>query len=451
MTDQPQRQTLTGWGRATRSDAVVVTPDDAADLGRAVAGASSVLARGLGRSYADQATNAGGTVAVTTGLDRIGPVGDDGTVTVDAGVSIEELLCRVVPQGWFVPVTPGTRFVTVGGAIAADIHGKNHHVDGTFAAHVADLELMIGDGATVTCGPHSDPDLFWATAGGMGLTGVIVRARVRLSPITTSRLSVDTTRMTDPEALLAAMVEADATHPFSVAWVDLMPGRTSGRSILTTARFADVDQLGRRASPDPLAYHPRQRLRTPPLVPGGLLRPSTARAFNEAWFRAAPARRTDELQSITRYFHPLDGVADWNRVYGPAGFLQWQMAVPDGAEATLLHCVHALASSPTPCFLAVLKRFGPANPGPMSFPLQGWTLAADMPAAYPGLADQLDRLDRQVADAGGRIYLAKDGRLDPGLVPTMYPRLDEWRAVRARVDPDHRFRSDLDRRLGLSG
>ena len=175
------------------------------------------------------------------------------------------------------------------------------------------------------------------------------------------------------------------------------------------------------------------------------------RAFNEAWFRMAPASRRDELQSITRYFHPLDGVADWNRVYGRAGFLQWQMVVPDGAEDSLRHCIQALADSAVPCFLAVLKRFGPANPGPLSFPLQGWTLAADMPAAFPGLAEDLDRLDVVVSEAGGRIYLAKDGRVDPALIPDMYPRLHEWRAVRDRVDPDHRFRSDLDRRLGLSG
>ncbi len=446
-----ERRTLTGWGRATRSSAFVASPSDADELRHRLLQTDSVLARGLGRSYADQATNAGGLVALTDNLTRIGPIDDSGVVTVDAGVSIEALLCHTVPQGWFAPVTPGTRFVTIGGAIAADIHGKNHHVDGTFGAHVVDLELLVGDGSVVTCGPDLHPELYWATAGGMGLTGAITRARIRLAPIRTSRLAVDTTRMTSLDALLEAMVEADATHPLSVAWVDLMPGRSSGRSILTTARFADPHELDGSAARDPLAYRPRQRLRTPPLIPGGLLRPSTARAFNEAWFRMAPARRTGEIQSITRYFHPLDGVADWNRVYGPAGFLQWQMAVPDGAERTLVDCVEALASSPTPCFLAVLKRFGPANPGPLSFPIQGWTLAADMPAAFPGLSEQLDRLDHRVADAGGRIYLAKDGRLDPALVPTMYPRLDEWRAVRMRVDPDRRFSSDMDRRLGLSG
>lgn len=442
---------LTGWGRATSSRATVVRPGSADDVKAQVAASSSILGRGLGRSYADQATNAGGIVTLTADLDGIGPIADDGTVTVDAGVSIEQLLTAIVPQGWFVPVSPGTRFVSIGGAIAADIHGKNHHVDGTFGAHVVSLDLVIGDGSTVACGPDRDPELFWATAGGMGLTGIITRATIRLAPIETSRLLVDTTRMTEVDPLLDAMVDDGDRTPLSVAWIDLMPGRRRGRSILTTARFARLSDVDPKTARDPLAYRPSQVLKTPPLLPRGLLRTSTVRAFNEAWFRMAPASRRDELQSITRYFHPLDGVADWNRVYGPAGFLQWQMAVPDGAEDSLRQCIAALSNSAVPCFLAVLKRFGPANPGPLSFPLRGWTLAADMPAGFPGLAEELDALDRVVAEAGGRIYLAKDGRIDPDLVPHMYPRLDEWRDVRERVDPHRRFRSDLDRRLGLSG
>ena len=244
------------------------------------------------------------------------------------------------------------------------------------------------------------------------------------------------------------MVEADRTAPSSVAWIDLVTAARR-RSVLTTGRFADVDDLPRRHQASPLSYAPRPRLAAPRWVPNGLLRHSTVRAFNEAWFRAAPKHRQGQLQSIARYYHPLDGVTGWNRIYGPQGFVQWQMVVPDGAEDTLRHCVDALADAPTPCFLAVLKRFGPANPGPLSFPLEGWTLAADMPAMSPGLAVLLDGLDQRVAEAGGRIYLAKDARLDPEMVPVMYPRLDEWRAVRRRVDPEGLMRSDMARRLGL--
>ncbi len=438
---------LTGWGRSTWSRATLLTPPDAEAATRFTqAGDQSFIARGLGRSYGDQATNAGANVLDMTDLDRVGAPDPDGRITVDVGVSIDTLLRTVVPQGWFVPVSPGTRHVTVGGAIAADIHGRNHHVDGTFCTHVEEIVLGLADGSVVACSPTRDPELFWATAGGMGLTGIIVQATLKLKAIQTSQFLVDTTCFTDLDPLLGAMNET-VQPPYSAAWVDLMSGSDRCRSVLGTARFALPDELA--GTDDPLAFDPRQRLASPSWVPAGLLRKSTVRAFNEAWFRAAPAKRRAELQSIARYLHPLDGVANWNRIYGPGGFLQWQMVVPDGAEDALRRCVEALSVSPTPCFLAVLKRFGPANPGPLSFPLEGWTLAADMPAAAAGLAELLDRLDVVVAEAGGRIYLAKDARMDPDLLGQMYPRLDEWRAVRNRVDPDRKFQSDMSRRLDL--
>ncbi len=445
-----KQQLLSGWGRATRSRAEVVVVSSKDDAHRTVSGAASVLARGLGRSYGDQATNAGGLVADLTGLDRpVGAVSASGRVTVPGGLSLDALLAQIVPQGWFVPVSPGTRYVTVGGAIAADIHGKNHHRDGAFCQHVESLELVIGDGSTLRCSPKENADVFWATAGGMGLTGVVVEARLMLKPIATSKLAVTTTRFVELDPLLEAMVRADAQAPTSVAWVDLMRSRST-RSVLTTGRFAEVAELPDAQQEDPLAYTPSQRVASPTRVPNGLLRSSTVRAFNEAWFRAAPKHRADELQTIARYYHPLDGVKNWNRLYGPQGFLQWQMVVPDNALGTLRTCIAELSAAPTPCFLAVLKRLGAANPAPLSFPLQGWTLAADMPAQARGLAPLLDRLDALVAEAGGRIYLAKDARLSPDMVPIMYPRLDEWRQVRAVVDPNNVFSSDLDRRLRLT-
>ncbi len=405
------------------------------------------IARGLGRSYGDQAVCAGGRVIDMTGLDRVGAPDERGRIRVDAGVSLDTLLARIVPAGWFVPVSPGTRQVTVGGAVAADIHGKNHHLDGTFCQHVDDLTLVLADGSTVRCSSTEDPELFWATAGGLGLTGVIVEATLRLVRIETSRLLVETQRSSSLEQLMPAMVEADRTAPYSVAWIDLM-ARPPGRAVLTTARFAGLDEIGDAAA-DPLAYEPGPTVTAPGWLPGGLLRPGTARLFNEAWYHTSPRRRRRELQTIARYFHPLDGIHEWNRVYGRRGFVQWQVVVPDGAEETLTHCADSLAAGPAPCFLAVLKRFGPANPGPLSFPLRGWTLAADLPAGEVGLAATLDGLDRLVAECGGRVYLAKDARLDPALVPVMYPRLAEWQAVRDRVDPARHFASDLSRRLHL--
>ena len=441
---------LSGWGRATWSRSDVQRPTSSRQIAAAViADQTTTIARGLGRSYGDQATNAGGRVLDITEHANLPDPDLAGRITVYAGTSIDALLRHIVPMGWFVPVSPGTRHVTIGGAIAADIHGKNHHVHGTFCAHVESLDLVIGDGSTVACGPTERTELFWATAGGLGLTGVITEATIRLTPIATSRLLVDTSRYTDLDGLIASMVAADATAPYSVAWLDLMARGQAGRSVLTTARFAEPQELNHRDRSDPHGYDPNQRLAAPPWLPQGLLRTSTVRAFNEAWFRASPVKRLNQVQSITRFFHPLDGIDGWNRIYGRHGFLQWQMVVPDGAEQTLRRCIEGLTASDAPCFLAVLKRFGPANEGPMSFPLAGWTLAADIPAMTRGISAELDYLDKAVVDAGGRIYLAKDARLDPQLVHAMYPRIDDWRHIRAQVDPDGRFMSDLARRLAL--
>ncbi|MGI9643590.1 MAG: FAD-binding oxidoreductase [Acidimicrobiia bacterium] len=441
---------LSGWGRAGWSRATVHRPTDLAQVLRAIGGGPyPTIARGLGRSYADQALCAGGSVIETSGLDGPIEIEPDGRVRLAAGTSIDRLLEHSVPRGWFVPVSPGTRHVTIGGAIAADIHGKNHHVDGTFCAHVEEIEMVLADDSRLRCSPTTNPTVFWATAGGMGLTGLITAATVRLTPIQSSRLLVDTTKLKTLDELMTAMVAADSRSPLSVAWIDLMPGQNPGRSVLTTARFATPDDLPARVARDPLRYEPSKPVRTPRRVPAGLLTHYSVRLFNEAWFRAASGSKKPQVQSIARYFHPLDGVDGWNRIYGPGGFLQWQMVVPDGAESALEHCVDALTQSAAPCFLAVLKRFGPANNSPLSFPLRGWTLAADIPAQHPGLDEELDRLDEVVAEAGGRIYLAKDGRMRPDLVSTMYPRLDEWRSVRDSLDPDRLWVSDMSRRLGI--
>ena len=360
----------------------------------------------------------------------------------------------IVPRGFFVPVTPGTRTVSVGGAIAADIHGKNHHRTGSFCDHVTSLRLLVPSGEILDIGPEHRPDLFWATAGGMGLTGIVVDATFRCPRIETSRLVVDTDRTTNFDALLQTMIdeEDDPRYPYSVAWIDtLATGATMGRGILTRGRFARLDELDDAQREAPLAFDPKVLVTVPPVFPSWGLNRLTIGILNEAWFRKAPAHRTDELQSITTFFHPLDMVRSWNRGYGPAGFLQWQIALPDGTEDTLRAVMRRLSDARTPSFVSVLKRFGPHNAGPLSFPIKGWTLTLDPPCGTPGLPTLLDELDGTVADAGGRIYLAKDSRLRPELLATMYPRLDEWRAVQASVDPDGALDSDLARRLDLLG
>lgn len=441
---------LTGWGRATGSHAGrILKPSGDDDVRRAIASADrrGVTVRGLGRSYGDAAQNGGGTVLDLTGLTPVFDLDPSGLLTVSAGWSLDAILRRIVPHGWWLPVVPGTRQVTVGGAIAADVHGKNHHHDGTFGAHVRSMRLVVAGGDEVTVSPDDDPELFWATVGGMGLTGVVLEATVELHPIETSFFLVDTDRTADVHELLDLMDAHDDDHRYSVAWFDTATtGRNLGRAVLTAGDSAPLAALGTDRRSDPLEFVAPQLGTVPWAPPFSLVNRWTARAFNELWYRKAPKHRSAEVQDITGFFHPLDVVADWNRVYGAPGFVQYQSVVPD--RATLIAMVERIAASDHVSSLNVLKRFGAANPSPLSFPMPGLTLAADFPVR-PGLSGLLDDLDRLVRDSGGRLYLAKDSRTDPDTLAAGYPRLDEFRGVRARVGATTVFTSDLARRLDL--
>ncbi|MDQ8705808.1 FAD-binding oxidoreductase [Streptomyces sp. LHD-70] len=442
---------VSGWGRTAPTSARIVRPRTYEEAAEAVlaCGVRGGIARGLGRAYGDAAQNAGGAVLDMTGLDRIRTIdAQSGTVVCDAGVSLHRLMEVLLPLGWFVPVTPGTRYVTVGGAIGADIHGKNHHVSGSFTRHVTALDLLTADGEVRTL-RRGDP-LFDATAGGMGLTGVVLRASVQLLPVETSLMSVDTERAADLDDLMSRLAETDHRYRYSVAWIDLLArGSALGRSVLTRGEHARLDALPDRARRDPLAFRPGTLPAPPAFVPEGLLGRTTVGLFNKLWYRKAPRSRTGELQRISTFFHPLDGVPHWNRIYGRGGLVQYQFVVGYGAEGTLHRIVQRISERRCPSFLAVLKRFGSADPGWLSFPVPGWTLALDIPAGLPGLGGFLDELDEEVAAAGGRVYLAKDSRLRPELLAAMYPRLGEFRSLRAELDPSGVFTSDLARRLAL--
>ncbi|MDQ1048066.1 FAD-binding protein [Streptomyces sp. V4I2] len=444
---------VTGWGRTAPTTARLIRPRTYEEAAAAVrdCGARGGIPRGLGRAYGDAAQNAGGSVLDMTGLDRIHAIdADEGIVLCDAGISLHRLTEVLLPLGWFVPVTPGTRHVTVGGAIGADIHGKNHHVSGSFSRHVLSLELLTADGGVRAVGPGTP--LFDATAGGMGLTGVILTATVRLQPVETSLMSVDTERARDLDDLMARLTATDHRYRYSVAWIDLLArGAATGRAMLTRGDHAPLDALPERtrARRDPLAFRTSRLPAAPAFLPEGLLSRTTVGLFNELWYRKAPRARTGELQRLSTFFHPLDGVPHWNRVYGRGGFVQYQFVVGHGQEDAVRRIVRRISQRRCPSFLAVLKRFGDADPGWLSFPVPGWTLALDIPARLPGLGAFLDELDEEVAAAGGRVYLAKDSRLRPELLTAMYPRLADFRALRAELDPRGVFVSDLARRLGL--
>jgi decaprenylphospho-beta-D-ribofuranose 2-oxidase len=428
----------------------VTRPGNAAGVEEALQNADSpVIARGLGRSYGDAAQCGGGLVLDTSGLSAIGPVDERGVVEVGAGVSLQRLMREVIPSGWFVAVTPGTRYVTVGGAIAADVHGKNHHRDGSFARYVLELCVATPTGS-FTVSPDRDPDLFWATAGGMGLTGVVVSATVQLIPIETSWMQVDTERFRRLDDLMTTMEKTDHDYRYSVAWLDCLPHQAGEhRAVLTRGDHAPSAALPHRLRARSREAPGEPMLRVPRPVPGRPVNRLSVRALNEAWFRAS--RETEAaLRPLGAFFHPLDGIGSWNLLYGSDGFVQYQFVSPPDRGDVVADAVGAVAGSGLPSFLAVLKRFGPGTPGPLSFAQEGWTLALDFPLGPRGLPALLDRLDEIVAGAGGRVYLAKDARLRPELLPVMYPRLADMDAVCRRVDPDGVLASDLSRRLGIS-
>jgi decaprenylphospho-beta-D-ribofuranose 2-oxidase len=455
VSTEPSRQLVSGWGGAAATAATMLRPRSGDELEAVMAGDAAstrgCVPRGLGRSYGDAAQCAGGVVVDCTALDAVLELDSEvGRLRAEGGASFDALLKRLVPRGYFLPVTPGTRFVTLGGAIASDVHGKNHHVDGSFGAYVEELTLVTPTGR-FSCGPGQHQDVFDATCGGMGLTGVVTEATLRLLPIATSSMVVDTERATDLEACMSLLSEERGRYRYSVAWIDgLASGRRLGRSVLTRGDHAQLSDLRPAQRGDPLAYGPRQLLAVPFAPPLSLLNPLSIAAFNEMWFRKAPRRRIGHLEPIASFFHPLDGVGRWNVLYGPHGFTQYQFVVPFGAEAAVRTVLERLSAARVASFLAVLKCFGRGGSGHLSFPAEGWTLALDIPLGSSGLAELLDGLDLVVAEAGGRVYLTKDGRLRPELLGAMYPRLEEWRAVRDRLDPRGVLCSDLGRRLGLS-
>jgi decaprenylphospho-beta-D-ribofuranose 2-oxidase len=433
---------LVGWGRGTPATSLAARPERFAEAvdGFAQAPAEGgICLHGAARSYGDCALNSGGEALITTRLDRILAFdAETGIVQVEPGVDFRRLLRAFLPRGFLAPITPGTGFATIGGAVANDVHGKNHEHDGSFGQHVTELDLVLPDGTRRTI-TQADGDLFRATMGGLGLTGFITRIAFRMARVPGGTVQVRSRRANDLDDFLAAM-QAEQSASYSVGWIDgAAHGTRLGRGILETAA------PGSEPAPPPSG----RDLRVPLDFPGFALNPLSVAIFNEAYFRRVPQAGSTARVPWEKFLYPLDAIQDWNRIYGKRGFIQFQCVVPfETGPAALRDLLEVISASRQASFLAVLKRMGPGRAGFLSFPMPGYTLALDFPRRA-GIEDLHARLCAITLNAGGRVYLAKDSLLDPAGFRRMYPEFARFAAVLAEIDPAGRMNSDMARRLRL--
>jgi FAD/FMN-containing dehydrogenase len=444
---------LSGWGRHPAVKSRVARPEKRTQLLALLEeNDQPVLARGAGRSYGDAALlNGGGTTVLTDRLNRMLAFDPGaGVLWAEAGVRLREILETFVPRGWFLPVTPGTKEVTLGGAIAFDIHGKNHHRDGGISNFVREIELLTADGKTVTCGPEQNEELFRATVSGAGLTGIITEVALELRQIETAYVAERTLKAQDLDDAFALFEEHEPDYLYSVAWIDcLASGSSLGRSHLMFGRHATPDELHGKQRRDPLGYEPDHLASLPFDLPEGVLNEHTVKAFNQLYYARQRKRDKQAVVGIDPFFYPLDAIDDWNRMYGESGFVQFQCVLPmEESYNGLKEILAEVQESGLASFLAVLKRMGGPDGGLLTFPMEGYTLALDIPRRE-GLESLLRSLHEITARRGGRVYLAKDAYLRPDTFREMYPALADWLTVKRRVDPEKRFTSAQARRLGI--
>ena len=428
-----------GWGRYPQQDAYLHTPTSYASLELTAKQQDSALARGMGRSYGDSANAL--NVLQTTYINHFIEFDKaTGKLTAEAGITLREILEVIVPSGWFLPVTPGTSYVTLGGAIASDVHGKNHHIAGTFGQHVKSLSMLLGTGEVVTTSPQHHADLFHATCGGIGLTGIIISATIQLLPIKSSFISQKTIKADCVEAACEAF-ESNSNATYSVAWIDcLSKGKSLGRSVI---------MLGEHAAQGGLDIDIRQKVTVPFSTPSALLNSVTMKAFNTAYWQRAK-HNVSQTVSLMPYFYPLDAVGEWNRLYGKKGFVQFQCVVPKLAGvANMRKLLTEISNSGEGSFLAVLKQFGTANENLLSFPIEGYTLALDFKASETAIKT-VKRLEDMVVDMGGRLYLTKDAVMQESTFKATYPNWEKFEAIRERYGAVGKFSSSQSKRLGLA-
>lgn len=438
-------QTLAGWGNWPRRDCVTVSTGQYARL--VAASAEAGIARGLGRAYGDAALCHDGRVVLMERLDHLLELDPErGVLRAEAGTSLSAVLDAIVPRGFFVPVTPGTCRVTLGGCVAADVHGKNHHHDGAFTSHVESLSLFTPALGELRCSELDHPELFHATCGGMGLTGLIGELALRLRRIESAYVVARHHSTADLDELLARFESGDGDDDYTVSWLDAL----SGRGIFMAGHHAARGELPSRLAQAPLKLAPKPMRTVPFTLPfSPFVRPAVA-AFNALYRRRHAGNGEPFVVDYRSYFYPLDGLEHWNRLHGRRGFTQYQCVLPpERARDGLAEILKRVRESGVPPTLAVLKRMGDEGPGMLSFPRAGYTLALDLPVAGEAAMRLAAALDEVTLDGGGRVYLAKDACLTPVAFRAMYPRYREWLAVKRRVDPDNLMRSALSARLEI--
>lgn len=444
------RKEISGWGRRDFVNSKLVNLKSSYEITNFIKGSysSSLITRGLGRSYGDAAQLKEDFVLNVNFSKGISLSGNQ--LTVGGGVTIDQLLEVIVPLGYFLPVTPGSAKVTIGGAIAADVHGKNHHKVGSLGNHVSRILLINGRGDIEEIKPElgqSDKknNFFWATIGGMGLTGIILEATISLIKIETSLMKVDTFICDDLEKLMDLMKSKDQDYTYSVSWIDSL--HKKNRGVLTCGDHAKIQEIDKGQS-DLLSYNSKYLINAPKIFPNGLLNKFTVKAFNKLWFTKSNLSGKN-IQTIPQFFYPLDGVNNWNRIYGSQGFYQYQFVVPDDKSYFIAKTLDTLKKSSAYSFLTVLKRLGKSNNAFLSFPQPGWTLSIDLPGFNINILGVLKELDIELASIGGKLYLAKDSRQTPNMFRKSYPFYEKWRSIKQEMDPDNIFQSDLSRRLRI--
>lgn len=456
-------RSLTGFGQTAPSVAQVLSTPDVEVIAaavRQVADASpaspsylrrGIVARGLGRSYGDHACNGGGIVVDMTRLNRIHSLSSETAIAdVDAGVSLDHLMKTALPFGLWVPVLPGTRQVTVGGAIGSDIHGKNHHSAGSFGNHVLSLDLLMADGEVRTLTPDGpDSELFWATIGGNGLTGIVIRARIAMTRTETAYFIADGIATADLDETIAVHTDgSEDNFTYSSAWFDLISAPPKlGRAAVSRGSLAKLDQLPAKLAKNPLKFDAPQLLKVPDIFPVSAMNKLSFTAIGEVYYRLG-GTYSGKIMNLSQFYHMLDLVSGWNNAYGPKGFAQHQFLVPPDALDEFKAIIRWIQTSGQYSALNVFKLFGPGNRAPLSFPMAGWNVAMDFPVKA-GVNEFLNELDERAMEFGGRVYTAKDSRVSAEKFHRMYPRIDEWIATRRKADPHGVFASDMARRLEL--